>query len=200
MTNKLAKIISFLLGPMFVFLPIPFILVARSTQDYAYALKWTIFSYAFILAVAIFVIIGVFLGYFSNFDVSKREQRSLLFLFSAFIISFYFISIIFFDGPKILFLPLFAVILGLISIVFINKRIKASIHVATATSVFLFIGIVYKGYSFLLLSLIPLLAWSRIKMKEHTFEETIIGSILGAVLTLVVYIISRQFLLEMIYN
>lgn len=200
MTNRLAKIISFFLGPMFVLIPIPFILVAKSTQDYAYALKWSIFSYAFILAVALFVVVGVFLGFFSNFDVSKREQRPLLFSFSAFAISCYLLSILFFDGPKILFLPLLAVILGLVSIVVVNKWVKASIHLATATAVLLFISIVYKGYSFLFLSLIPLLAWSRIKMKEHTLQETMVGSILGVILTLIVYIISRQFLLEMIYN
>jgi len=55
-------------------------------------------------------------------------------------------------------------------------------------------GVVYKGYFFLLLILIPLLAWARIKTKEHTPTETIIGSILGVVITLIVYAVSKQFL------
>ncbi len=195
-----AKAISFFLGPVFILLPIPFILVARFTKDYSYALKWTVFSYAFILAVAIFVVIGVLLGVFSNFDVSKREQRPLLFSFCAFAAFCYVLSLYILDGPKVLFIGFFAIILGLIAIVIINKWIKASIHLATATSVILFIGIVYKGYFFFLLSLIPLLAWARIKMKEHTPLETVIGSALGIVITLIVYAISKQFLLGMIYN
>lgn len=195
-----AKAISFFLGPVFILLPIPFVLVVRFTQDYFYALKWTIFSYAFILAVAIFVIIGVLLGVFSNFDVSKREQRPLLFSFSAFAAFCYVLSLYILNGPKILFVGFFAIILGLITIVIINKWIKASIHVATATSVLLFIGIVYKGYYFLLLSLIPLLAWARIKTKEHTPMETIIGSVLGIVITLIVYTVSKQFFMSLIYN
>ena len=195
-----AKAISFFLGPVFTLLPIPFILVARFSQDYSYALKWTIFSYAFILAVALFVIIGVMLGVFSNFDVSKREQRPLLFSFSAFATFCYLLSLYILNGPKVLFIGFFAIILGLIAIVIINKWIKASIHVATATSVLLFMGVVYKGYFFLLLILIPLLAWARIKTKEHTPTETIIGSILGVVITLIVYAVSKQFLLGMIYN
>lgn len=196
----IARVISFFLGPVFILLPIPYILIERFTQDYFYALKWTIFSYAFILAVAVFVIIGVFLGAFSNFDVSKREQRPLLFSFSAFAIFCYSLSLLVLDGPKILFIAIFAIILGLIVIIVVNKWIKASIHMATATSVLLFIAIVYKGYSFLLLTLIPLLAWARIKTKEHTLMETIIGSILGIVITLIVYVVSKQFLLGMIYN
>ena len=195
-----AKAISFFLGPVFILLPIPFILVAKFTQDYSYALKWTVFSYAFILAVALFVIIGVMLGVFSNFDVSKREQRPLLFSFCAFAAFCYVLSLLILNGPKVLFIGFFAIILGLISIIIINKWIKASVHLAAATSVLLFIGIVYQGYFFLLLSIIPLLAWSRVKTKEHTPMETIIGSILGIVITLIVYLVSKQFLLGMIYN
>lgn len=195
-----ARAVSFLLGPIFVLLPVPYILVGTLNQNYVYALKWTIFSYSFILAVAIFIVLGVLLGVFSNFDVSKREQRPLLFLFSAFAMFCYLLSLITLNGPKVLFIALFAIILGLMVIVIVNRWIKASIHMATATSVILFIDIVYKGYFFLLLFLIPLLAWSRVKMKEHTPLETVVGSILGIVITLVVYTISKQFFMSLIYN
>lgn len=197
---RLAKAISFFLGPVFTLLPIPFILVARFNQDYYYALKWTVFSYAFMLVVALFVVVGVMLGIFSNFDVSKREQRPLLFSFSAFVALCYFLFLLVLDGPKVLFIVLFAIIFGLIVLVIVNRWVKASIHLATATAVFLFIEVIYGGYSFLLLFLIPVLAWARIKTKEHTLSETIIGCILGALLTLIVYTISRQFFLRIIYN
>jgi len=195
-----ARAVSFLLSPVFALFPIPFILVAKFSQDYSHALKWAIFSYAFILVVVVFVIVGVMLGAFSNFNVSKKEQRPLLFSFSAFVIFCYLLSLIILQGPKILFIAVFAIVFGLIAFVIVNKWIKASIHVATATAVLLFIGVVYKGYFFLFLALIPLLAWSRIKIKEHSPIETIIGSVLGIVVTLIVYLVSKQFFLEMIYN
>lgn len=195
-----AKAISFFLGPIFTLFPIFFISVAKFSHDYSHALKWTMFSYVFVLIVVVFVIIGVMLGFFTNFDVSKKEQRPLLFSFSAFIMFCYLISLLIFNGPKILFVVLFAIALGLAVIVIINKRIKASIHLATLTSAALFIGIVYKEYFFLFFTLIPLLAWARVKTKKHSPMETVIGSILGIVITLIVYLISRQFLLGMIYN
>ncbi|MDP2637716.1 MAG: hypothetical protein Q8P26_01495 [Candidatus Levybacteria bacterium] len=197
---RLAKTISFLFGPIFILFPIPFILVGKFTQDYSYALKWTIFSYAFVLAVAVFVMIGVLFKFFTNFDVSKREQRPLLFAFSGFAMFCYFISLLFFNGPKILFIALFAIVLGLIIIMIVNRWVKASIHLATFASVTLFVGIIYGGYYFLPILLTPLLAWARVKAKEHTVQETIVGSILGAVITLVVYAVSRQFLMEIVYN
>lgn len=195
-----AKAVSFILHPVFVLSPIPFILVAKFSQDYSHALKWALFSYAFVLVVILFVIAGMMLGVFSNFDVSKKEQRPLLFSFSAFVIFCYLFSLLVLHGPKILFLVVFAVIFGLIIFAIVNKWIKASVHLATATSVFLVTGIIYKGYFFLLLILVPFLAWSRIKMKEHTLVETIVGSILGIVITLIVYLLSKQFFLGMLYN
>lgn len=197
---KLAKAISFFLNPALILLPIPYVLVEKFTQDHYRALRWAVFSYTFILSVALFVIIGVLLGKFSNFDVSKREQRPLVFAFSGFAMFCYFISLLFFNGPKILFIALFAIVLGLIIIMIVNRWIKASVHLATFTSVMLFVGIIYGGYYFLPMLLTPLLAWARVKTKEHTMKETIVGSVLGVLITLTVYAVSRQFLLEMVYN
>jgi hypothetical protein len=193
-----ARVVSFLLGPVFTLFPIVFILVAKFSHDYSHALKWTMLSYIFILAVALFIVLGVMVGLFSNFDVSKREQRPLLFIVTTIVSFCYLLFLYIFNGPKILFVGLLAVILGLISVAIINRWIKASIHLATATAAFLLIGMVYKGYFFLFLSLIPLLAWARIKTKEHSLIETIIGCILGIVITLIVYLISKQFFLGII--
>lgn len=195
-----ARAISFFLHPVITLIPLLFILLSRFSSDYSEALKWTIFSYAFILVVVLFVIAGVMLGAFSNFDVSKKEQRPLLFSFSAFVIFCYLLALLILHGPKILFFTVFAIIFGLTALAIINKWIKASVHVATATATLLLVGIIYKGYFFLFLLLIPLLAWARVKMKEHSPLETIIGSILGIVITLIIYLITKQFLLGIIYN
>jgi hypothetical protein len=198
--NRFARAVSFLLGPAFTLFPIIFISVAKFSHDYSHALKWTIISYAFVLPVVLFVIAGVMLGYFSNFDVSKKEQRPLLFSFCAAVMFCYFLFLFIFNGPKILYVDLFAIVLGLLVIVVVNKWIKASIHLATLTSAVLFIEIIYKGYTFLLLGLIPLLAWSRVKTKEHSVKETIIGTILGIVITLLVYLIIKQFFMWLVRN
>ncbi|MBI2028344.1 MAG: hypothetical protein HYT07_01920 [Candidatus Levybacteria bacterium] len=197
---NVAKIISFLLSPLFILLPVPYILVEKVSSNHQYALKWTIFSYIFVLAVAVFILIGVKLKIFSNFDVSRKEQRPILFLFVAFTLLCYAISLLIFDGPKVLNIVVFAVVLGLIITNFINHWIKASIHLATVTSFLLLFGILHKGYYFLLLLLVPLLAWARIRSKEHTPLETLVGTLLGIFLTIAVYTFSRLFLMGMIYN
>lgn len=194
-----ARITSFIFSPVFTLLPMFYILISKSSTDNSYILKWMIFSYTFVLAVALFVVIGVMLGVFSNLDVSKREQRPLLFSFSALIAFCYLTSLLIFNGPKILFIAFFAVALGLIVLAIVNKWLKASIHLATAAAVVMFMGIAYGRYFFLLLLFIPLICWARIKMKEHTLTETVIGTILGAMITLIVYFVSKQFLLGIVY-
>jgi hypothetical protein len=193
-----ANVVSFFFHPIIILFPVPFILVSKFSHDYSHALKWTIFSYAFVLAVALFVSAGVMFGFFSNFNVSKKEQRPLLILVSTIVVFCYLLSLIIFDGPKVLFAAVFAMIFGLAVYAVINKWIKASIHVAITTSVLILVGIAYGKYFFLLFALIPLLIWSRIKVKEHTLAETIAGSILGIVITLVVYLLSKQFFMGMI--
>lgn len=195
-----AKGVSFFLGPVFTLFPVLFILVAKFSTDYSHVLKWTLFSYAFVISVALFVIAGVMLGFFSNFNVSRKEQRPLLFSFTAFAMFCYLVSIFIFNAPKILFIALFAIVLCLIVMIIANRWIKASIHLAIFTGAVLFIMVVYRGYSFFLLTLIPLLAWARVKMKEHSPMETVVGSILGIVITLIVYLVSKQFFLEFIYS
>lgn len=197
---KFAKIVSFLLGPSFVLFPVPYILISKLSNDYAHALRWTIFSYLFILFTAFFVFLGVLLKVFSNFNVSKREQRPLLFALLAFAMFCYLISLLIFNAPKILFFYIFSLIVGLLIIVIVNKWVKASIHMAILTSVISLTAFAYEGHFALLLLLIPLLAWSRIKMKEHTLVETIIGSFLGISLTLIAYVIGKYFIFDIISN
>ena len=190
-----ARIISFLLSPMVVSFPALYLLVDKVTNNNIYALKWTIISYFFIFAVAIFVIACVLLGIFSNFDVSKREQRPLLFSFVGLMALFYFIFLFVFNGPKILFVVIFAVVLGLIIVSIVNQWIKASMHVAIISSIIFGVAIIYGGAYLLSLSLIPVMAWSRVKIKKHTPLEATIGGILGGLLTIIMYIVSRQLFL-----
>jgi len=189
----LARAISFLLSPIIVSFPALYLLIDKVSSNNMYVLKWAIISYFFILAVVIFVFMCVLFGIFSNFDVSKREERPLLFSFVGIMTFLYFVFLLVFNGPKILFVVIFAVVLGLIIISIVNQRIKASMHVAIISSIIFAVGIIYGGPYLLSLFLIPVMGWSRVKTKKHTPLETAIGAVLGGLLTIIVYVIAKQF-------
>lgn len=190
-----AKIISFFSNPIIVLLAAPYVLVDKVSSNDLYALKWTMFSYIFMGLVVIFVLVGVLAGFFSDIYISKKEQRPLFFSFVGLIAFFYLISLLLLHGPKVLFVAVLGVFLGLIIIDTLNKWIKASLHLAALSAFVLAGGIVYGAHLlWWLLPLIPIVAWSRVKTKGHTITETALGGALGVVLTIIVYIVSKRFI------
>lgn len=189
--NIFARFISFVFNPLFLLLPVPYFLVVRETGDPFYAIKWTLFSLFFISIIGLFVGYAVRRGYFTDFDVSKREQRPLLFLFVGLICVLYFISLLFLKGPIVLFIILAAILFSTLIFSFINTRIKASIHVATISALIFALSILYSNVFLLLLILIPLIIWSRVRIKRHTMQEALVGGATGIVVTILFYVVFK---------
>jgi hypothetical protein len=187
MINSLARAISNVFNPLVIILPVPYLLVYKTTHNVFFALKWSFVSYVFIAFIAVFVASGVFLGYFTDFDVSKRKQRTALYIFALIITFLYLLTLFLLKGPPVLFIAVGGLILGLIVLAEINQKIKASIHVATISAIITSGAILYGGIFLLALLLIPLIAWSRVKTKRHTFKEAVAGGIFGVVFTIMIY-------------
>lgn len=182
----IAHFISFLFHPVLFFLMMPFFIEYRHTDSKLYALKWTIFSSMFVLFGFLLIFRGVLRGVFSDFDVSKKEERYRLYSILLFLALLYLIATIMFKG--ILFpltIAVFGIIVGIVVFDIVNHFIKASVHMAVSSAFVLSMGILYGIKAFLLFFLIiPLVAWSRIKIKKHTPLEIVVGSFLGIVVTL----------------
>lgn len=194
MLTLIARFISFIFNPYFLIVPIPYFLVVRQTGDPIYALKWTIFSCVFLAAVGLSVFILVKRGYFTDLDISKREQRPLFFLLIGMFAVLYFFGLLYFKGPLVLFLSLGGIFFSLLVFTFVVTRIKASIHVASITALIFSFSILYSGAFLFLLFLIPLIGWSRIKIHRHTKKEVIVGAFLGIAIPLVMFVIFKVLL------
>jgi membrane-associated phospholipid phosphatase len=189
----LAKIISWVLNPLVVLLPVPYILVAHFTKGRS-PLLWMEFSFLFMLIAAFLIALFVFKGYFSDLDVSKKEERPLLFLLVGIITVFYLLSLFILSGPIVLYIAVLAITVGLLILYFVSHFLKASIHVVVLSSFLLGVALIYKGPTFFLFLLLPLVMWSRIKLKRHTLKETIAGLILGLTLTIAVSLVVKLFI------
>lgn len=188
----LARIISFISNPVFIFIALPFFLVYKTTHDTAIALSWTIYTLVFLSIFVIFVLIGVKKKFFSDIDVSKREQRPILYFIGS-VLTLLYLSILFLlQAPRILFITTFGIMLGILIASLINMKIKASVHVAAISGLITSLSIIYKGYYVLLLLLIFIIGWSRVKIKRHTVTEVVIGGILGSLLSLIMYFITKS--------
>lgn len=193
MTSSLARFISFLFNPLNLLLIVPFFILLRLGETMNYALTWTAYTFLFLLAMTLFIRDRVKRGVFTNMDVSKREQRPLLFKAGFLFAIVYLAGLYYLNGPDILMVITVGVMIGIIISSIINTRLKASMHVATISALIFTTAIVFSGYYLLLLFLIPLVAWARLKINRHTLPETVVGGLLGVLLSLCVYALVKTF-------
>lgn len=193
MTSSLARFISFIFNPLFLLLTVPFLLLMRLNYDPNYIMIWTFYTLFFLLIMTLFIKECVKRGIFTNMDVSKREQRPLLFGVSIILAVLYLAGLAIFNGPQILMVITLGVMIGIVVVSVINTKIKASMHVATMSALIFVAAIVFNGYYLLLLFLIPLVAWARLKIKRHTLPETVVGGLVGVLLSLCIYALVKAF-------
>ena len=191
--TSLAQVISFLFNPVMMLVFVPLFLVYKTTGDVILAFAWTVYTMIFLIAISFFVIYGVHKKIFTDLDVSVRKQRPLLFIVGLVMALVYLWGLSFLDAPKILTFLTVGFIIGVVIMALINTRLKVSFHVSTASALLFAMAIVYQGYYYLTLLLIPAIAWARLRIKRHTLPETIVGAILGILLSLGMYLAVHQF-------
>lgn len=187
---RLAKIISYGLNPLFLNVPLLAYVAIHETNSWQEGVRWA----ALLLLLAVILPVSFLLwqlrrGKISDWHVTRRHERlqaSIL----AMAVSAAGLPILFiwqWSGPLVL-LVLFVNALALaVTTLAITIWWKISQHVtgtaATATVLTLFFG-PPAAISFLL---IPIVAWARVRIQEHTLAQTIGGAIWGTAITLLVF-------------
>lgn len=194
MNLRLAAIISFVLNPMFILLLLPFFLVQKTTNSFVSATWWTGYTAFFLLILGSFMIYGVRKGIFTDMDVSRREQRPLIFSFGLILAAVYIGGLYLLKSPLILKVVAIGIMIGTIIVSFVNTRIKASLHIATFAALLMGLSLGYGAHFLVLYLFLPVLAQSRISLKRHTLTEIIVGGILGSLITLGMYAFLRIFI------
>ncbi len=189
----LGRFISYISNPIFILLGLPYFMVYLFTGDTASAIFWTIYTWVYLFVFALFVVIGVRRGFYTDLDVSSREDRFSLYLFASIITFLYFITLIFLSAPAILYLISIGVMAGILAGSIVNTRIKASVHVAAVSALITGLALVYQGYYWLLYILIPVICWARVKIERHTVPEVIAGSFIGSILAVIMYFVALNY-------
>ncbi len=188
----LARIISNIFNPIILFLAFPYILVERATRNFQVALEWEIISVFFLGIVTLYMVYEVHRGVFSDLDVSRKKDRPRLFLFLSIITLLYMLVLFVLKAPFILLAVTFGIIIGIFISSIVTIWVKASMHEATSTALFTALGIAFSGWYFLLLLLIPVLGWARVKTKRHTILEVCVGVMIGLLLAIFVYYLTKH--------
>jgi len=176
--DKTARIISTIFSPPL--LALASLIIAAQAVENEPVLYWTVIAIVlFVLIPSLYILSLVRRGHVTDFHMKIREQRSWPLIMILLISSLVF-SVMYFGGaPRLLLIISSVAIIQLMFIVLITLRWKISGHCSAASGVAVLVIALF-GQSLLPVSLIvPVTAWSRIRLDRHTYAQSIAGAFLG---------------------
>lgn len=188
-----AHLVSFIFNPLFFFLVMPYIVVYKQTSDSFYALKWWIFSLAFIVSAGILLVLSKRRKIISDYDLSNKDERAKFYIVLCLLGFTYLFLSLFFKG---IYFPLSIMASGiffaLIVFMLTNKYVKSSVHVAVTCAFVITLNVLFKEKVLMIaVLLVPLVAWSRLFLKRHTLSEVLVGGLLGTVITVATFLFGK---------
>ncbi len=176
--DNTARLISTIFSPPLLALA-SIIIAAQAVED-GPVLYWTVLAIVlFILIPTLYVLSLVRRGHVTDFHMKIREQRAWPLIIILLIASLVFSALYFGGAPRLLLIISSVAIIQLMLIVLITFRWKISGHCTAAAGLAVFVVALF-GQSLLpILLLVPIIAWSRIRLDRHTFAQSIAGIFLG---------------------
>ncbi|MEM7008939.1 MAG: hypothetical protein AAF462_07385 [Thermodesulfobacteriota bacterium] len=190
--NRWARIISGVLSPLTI--AIAAVVIAAYGLNDESALTWIALYIALtVLPPTLYIIYLVRKGIVSDFHLNIREERTqpLILMTANTLLAFMVMFLI--GAPTLILVVIAVAIIQLLCILLITFKWKISGH-STAIAGLVVLAVALFGESWLpLVLLIPLVAWSRIRLKRHTLAQTIAGAFLG-IFTVTVLLYFTNFL------
>jgi len=186
--TRLANYISDIFNPLTLSILFVFLLAKDSTANLWEAAKWS-FIFIALCMLPIFLVIlnmvkkGKLKSVFSN----PREQRHVLYVLGSVLVGAALIILVFIGAPDKLIAALFAGFVSSVLFMIVNFFWKISVHTAFS-SAFFSIALVLYGYSALgFVLLVPMMAWARVYLKEHTVGQVTAGALLAGTVIVTVF-------------
>lgn len=192
-----ARLVSNILSPPVIWAFLAFPIAFRDAESQEQALLWA-FVYILLVCLLPVIYVGymVYRGAITDLHMEKREQRLRPFLVSVICTTIAWWTLRFLGAPPVV--PLFVLfslvqltIMTLITLVWQISMHAMSITGATMATSLLF-GIVP---ALLTIPLIMLVSAARLKLKRHTPAQILGGTVVGALLPVVVFALMYSFII-----
>jgi len=181
MRERLARLVSNILNPFIVSVIVIVLLAVKDASSTADAMKWALISLAIsVLPIFIVVIFLIHRKKLDGFFANPREQRSVVYILASALGAIGCGILWYLDAPELLAVAFTAGLASIVVFTGINYFWKISLHTAfTAASVTVII-MVYGATAAWTLVFLPLMAWARIELKQHSVAQVITGGLLAA--------------------
>ncbi len=159
-----------------------FVIYLESTLEKRIILTAVVLIFGFFAPIFLFLYLKK-KGKLVDIDATIKEERTFPFSISILIYSAGFIVLLIFRINPISTVFWFCYISNTAIIIFINKKWKISIHAMGAAGPTGALVYVFGAAGLLMVPVIILVAWSRVKLKCHTNAQVIAGAFLGFIST-----------------
>ena len=179
--DRWARIVSGILSPLSI--AIAAVAVAGYAINDESALSWIALYIALsILPPTLYIMYLVRKGIVTDFHLNVRKERTKPFLIMTANTAVVFLVMLLLGAPKLILIVIATAVLQLFFMLLITLRWKISGH-CTAVAGLVVLALALFGENLLPSTLLlPLVAWSRIRLKRHTPAQTVAGSFIGAVI------------------
>lgn len=151
---------------------------------------WGLLGVVFIAVIpAAIVHAGVVTGRYTDHHLSRREQRAVPLTLAVLSVVVGVVLLILLGAPRVIVALQVAVLVVLLSATLITLAWKISFHVAVVAASATALTIAGGPWWALTWLVVPLSAWSRIRVQAHTLTQVIAGGVLGGGLTLLVLVL-----------
>ncbi len=179
--DRWARIVSGILSPLSI--AIAAVAVAGYAINDESVLSWIALYIALsILPPTLYIMYLVRKGIVTDFHLNVRKERTKPFLIMTANTAVVFLVMLLLGAPKLILIVIATAVLQLFFMLLITLKWKISGH-CTAVTGLVVLALALFGENLLPSTLlIPLVAWSRIRLKRHTPAQTVAGSFMGAVI------------------
>ena len=178
--NRWARIISGVLSPLSI--AIAAVAVAGLALNDESALTWIALYIALsILPPTLYIMYLVRNGIVTDFHLNVRRERTKPFILMTANSAVVLLIMSLLGAPKLILIVLATAVLQLLFMLLITLRWKISGHCTAVTGLIVLALALFGENALPFVTLVPLVAWSRIRLKRHTFAQTVAGIALGVI-------------------
>jgi len=188
MRERLAGLTSNILNPFLLSFIVIILLAVESTDGASEALKWALISIALsVLPVFVAVICLVRQNKLEGVFANPRHQRNGIYILASALGAIGCGVMWYFNAPKLLSVTFSAGLVTIVIFMVINRFWKISLHTAFISASVTIVAIIYGAAGALTILLLLPVAWSRIRLNQHSPAQVITGALLSAAILLIVF-------------
>ncbi|MGD0779814.1 MAG: hypothetical protein ABR954_03410 [Dehalococcoidales bacterium] len=188
MRKRIARLISNILNPFLASAAILVLLSFKDAPSTTEALKWAAISLVIsVLPVLIVVIWLVRSQKMDGFFDNTRRQRHIIYLLASVLGAIGCWLMWGLKAPELLAVTFTAGFAELVVFTGINHYWKISLHMAFAAGAVTIVSLVYGMAAVWAVIFLPLVAWARIELKQHSIAQVITGAVLAAAIVAAIF-------------